>query len=218
MLSCKVNLSELSDEKLKCGTCHKCDGKSKLDYPFDRDLVNSDDLVIELMKYVEENTSLKCKKTEIEKYPDINVYKDSSCGELICRIEAKFLEGQAFMKAKERLGLYAKEALVVDEPKLQSYFKCKENDRMNGKEIPIYVVWKFDKPCEDVGGIVVFQEVDELQRLYRLHGYARAFRRRTSKNDYKNGAQMGIIDKYHFSIRECEPIEKIVNEIENISI
>ena len=216
MLSCKVNLSELSDENLKCGTCHKCDGKSKLDYPFDRDLANSDDLVIELMKYVEENTSLKCKRTENEKNPDINVYKDSSCRELICRIEAKFLEGQAFMKAKDRLGLYAKEALVVDEPKLQSYFKCKENDRMNGKEIPIYVVWKFDKPCEDVGGIVVFQEVDELQRLYRLYGYARAFRRRTSKNDYKNGTQMGIIDKYHFSIRECEPIEKLVNKIENI--
>ena len=69
-------------------------------------------------------------------------------------------------KAKERLGLYAKEALVLDELKLQSYFKCKENDRMHGKDIPLYVVWKFDKPCKDVGGIVVFQEIDELQRLY----------------------------------------------------
>ena len=123
MLSCKVSLSELDDEKLKCGTCHKCDGKSKLDYPFERDLVNSDDLVTELMNYVEDNTVYKCKKTEIDKNPDINVYKDSSCKELVCRIEAKFLEGQAFMKAKERLGLYAKEALVVDEPKLQSLKK-----------------------------------------------------------------------------------------------
>lgn len=216
MLSCKVELSELDDTNLKCGACHKCDGKSKLDYPFERDLKNSDDLVIELMNYVEENTDFKCEKTKIDKNPDINVYRDSSCKELICRIEAKFLEGQAFMKAKERLGLYAKEALVVDEPKLQSYFNCKETDRTNGKDIPIYVVWKFDKPCADVGGIVVFQEVDELQRLHRLYGYARAFRRKTSGNDYQNGTQMGIIDKYHFSIRECEPIEKLVNEIKNI--
>ncbi len=213
MLSCKVCLSELNDEKLKCGLCHKCDGKSKLDYPFERDLLNSDDLVKELMEYVEHNTIYKCKKTEIDKYPDINVYRDSSCRELVCRIEAKFLEGQAFMRSKERVGLYAKETLVVDEPKLQSYFKCKEIDRMNGKEIPIYVVWKFDKPCSDVGGIVVFQEVDELQRLHRLYGYARAFRRKTSRNDYQNGTQLGIIDKYHYSIRECEPIEKLVEKI-----
>lgn len=97
MLSCKVCLSELNDEKLKCGLCHKCDGKLKLDYPFERDLLNSDDLVKELMEYVEHNTIYKCKKTEIDKYPDINVYRDSSCRELVCRIEAKFLEGQAFI-------------------------------------------------------------------------------------------------------------------------
>ena len=47
MLNCEVNLLELNDENLKCGICHKCDGKSKLDYLFDRDLFNSDDLVIE---------------------------------------------------------------------------------------------------------------------------------------------------------------------------
>lgn len=216
MLTCKVDLSELDDTKLSCGECHKCDGKSKLDYPFERDLKNSDDLVIELMNYVEENTGFKCDKTKIDKNPDINVYRDSSCKELICRIEAKFLEGQAFMKAKERLELYAKETLVVDEPKLQSYFNCKETDRTNGKDIPIYVVWKFDRPCADVGGIVVFQEVDELQRLHRLYGYARAFRRRTSGNDYQNGTQMGVIDKYHFSIRECEPIEKLITTVQTI--
>lgn len=216
MLDCKVNLKNLNDGDLECGICCKCTGKSKLDYPFERNLFNSDDLVLEIMKYVHENTSYECRKTTIDKYPDINVYRDSSCKELLCRIEAKFLEGQAFMKAKERLGLYAKEALVVDEPKLESYFQCKQNDKMEGNNIPIYVIWKFDKPCEDVGGITVFQEVDELQRLHRLYGYVRAFRRRTGNNDYQNGARMGIIDKYHFSIRECEPIEELVKTLESI--
>lgn len=140
MLSCKISLSELDDEKLKCGTSHKCDRKSKLRYLFEKDLFNSDDLVIELMNYVEDNAIYKCKKTEVDKNPNISVYKASGCKELICRIAAKFLERQAFMKAKERLGLYAKEDLVVDESKLQSYFKCKEMDRMNEKDIPIYIV------------------------------------------------------------------------------
>ena len=77
-------------------------------------------------------------------------------------------------------------------------------------------MWKFDKPCDDVGGIAVFQEIDELERLRRLYGYVRAFRRRTSVNDYQNGIRMGVIDKYHFSIRECEPIEKLVSIIHEI--
>lgn len=80
---------ELNDEKLKCGLCHKCDGKSKLDYPFKRDLLNSDDLVKELMEYVKHNTIYKCKTAEIDKCPDINVYRDSSCRELVCRYRSK---------------------------------------------------------------------------------------------------------------------------------
>lgn len=67
-----------------------------------------------------------------------------------------------------------------------------------------------------VGGIAVFQEIDELERLRRLYGYVRAFRRRTGANDYQNGIRMGVIDKYHFSIRECEPIEKLVSVIREI--
>lgn len=216
MLSCRVNLENLSDTDLECRDCRKCTGSSKLDYPFERDLLSSDDLVLELMRYVETNTGYKCQKTTIDKNPDINVYRDSTCQELICRIESKLLEGQAFMKAKEKFGLYAKETLVVDEPKLLSYFQCKENDRNVGKDIPIYVVWKFDKPCEDVGGIAVFQEIDELKRLYRLHGYARAFTRKTGSNDFKDGIKMGVTDKYHFSIRECEPIEKLTLRIKEI--
>ena len=211
MLTCKVDLRSLDDSNLECGLCKKCTGNSKLDYPFHRDLLNSDDLVVELMRYISAKTGYFCRKTTIDKYPDINVYRDSAYDELLCRIEAKLLEGQAFMKARERLGLYAKETLVVDEPKLDSYLCCKEEDRKKGREIPIYVVWKFDKPCDDVGGITVFQEIDELQRLRRLYGYARAFRRRTGAYDYQNGIRMGVVDKYHFSIRECEPIENLVS-------
>ena len=213
MLTCRVDLSQLDDDSLQCGECRKCKGESKLDYPFEKDLHTSKDLVNELIKYVKENTPYLAKETLINKNPDINIYKDESHQELLCRIEAKFLEGQGFMTAKATIGLHPKETLVVDEPKLQSYFACKENDRKAGKNIPIYVVWKFDRPCDDVGGIAVFQEIDILHQIYQECGDTRKLRRATGKNDFQNGVQMGITEKYHFSIKECEPIERLIPTI-----
>lgn len=214
MLDCKVKLSNLTNDDMLCGDCKICAGKSKFDYPFQKDLRNSDDLVLEIMKYIKLMTNLRCEKTLVDKNPDINVFDDN--GNTICRIEAKYLEGQAFMNSKSMLGLYPREVLVVDEPKLDSYISCKKADRSNGKEIPIFVVWKFDKPCSDIGGITIFQEVDELERLRRQYGRLRAYERKFAKNDFNNGAKLGVTKKYHFSIRECVAIEELPKKIVNI--
>lgn len=204
MLECNVDLKKIA---LPCGDCNKCLGKSKLDYPFDRDLFDSDDFVQALMSFVNKETGCKCKPTEIYKNPDINVFdKDDR---LICRIEAKYLEGQAFMRSKKYTTLYPREALAVDEPKLKSYIACKASDRAEGNEIPIFVAWKLDRPCDDIGGITVFQEIDTLQQIYLKAGSARAFERQASRGDFTNGSRLGITKKYHFSLRECEPIEKL---------
>lgn len=204
MLSCSVNPKEIP---LLCGSCHKCLGRSKLDYPFTRDLFNSDDLVQELMRFVAQTTGCSCSPTKINKNPDIDVF--SKDGRLICRIEAKYLSGQAFMKSKQFIHLYPRESLAVDEPKLQSYLERKAQDRADGKDIPIFVVWKFDRPCDDIGGIAVFQEIDILRQIYLKNGSSRSFERKSSFNDYQNGTKLGITKKYHFSIRECEPIEDL---------
>ena len=139
---------------LSCGTCNKCLGKSKLDYPFSRDLFNSDDFVRELMRFISETTGFVCKPTTINKNPDINVWDHDQ--NLICRVEAKYLSDQAFMSAKRYINLWPREALAVDEPKLLSYFDCKRSDYIAGKNVPIFVVWQYDRPCEDIGGITVF--------------------------------------------------------------
>ncbi len=211
MLNCKVDPQALKESDVLCGDCKICAGKSKFDYPFEKDLRNSDDLVRELMAYITQFTRLRCQKTTIDKNPDINVFDDD--GSLLCRVEAKYLEGQAFMKSKSMIGLFPKEALVVDEPKLDSYVACKESDRNEGKDVPIFVVWKFDKPCKDVGGITIFQEVDTLDRLRRQYGRLRAYERKIASNDFNNGAKLGVTKKYHFSIRECEPIETLPDKI-----
>ena len=213
-LDCKIDPRKLSESQLQCGSCNKCRGKSILDYPFPKNLKNSDDLVREIIKLVTTGTNCHCEYTTIDKNPDINVFdKDNK---LICRIEAKYLEGQAFMKSKEYVGLWPKEALVVDEPKLDSYVECANKDWNGGTTVPIYIVWKFDRPCEDVGGITVFQELSVLCTIRQTVGRVRAFERRSASNDYVSGSKMGITKKYHYSIRECLPIEELIPKINSL--
>lgn len=100
--------------------------------------------------------------------------------------------------------------------KPRSYFDCKENDRRNGYNIPIYVAWKFDRPCEDIGGITVAQEIDVLGQIFNCRGLARFFGRAPAQTDYSDGVKRGVTDKYHFSIRECFPIEHLVDEIRRL--
>lgn len=216
MLECSIDLSRLSIEDLKCGVCNICKPTSKLVYPFERDLLNSDDFVKEMMKYIKEKTGCFCDKTRIDKNPDINVFVDQEKTNLICRVEAKYLEGKSFVKSKQFLGLEAKEALVVDKPKLLSYIECRANDRKNGKDIPIFVAWKYDRPCNDVGGITVFQEIDKLQEKYLKFGSKREFERKTTPSDINDGIKKGITAKYHFSITECKPIEELIIEINKL--
>lgn len=211
MLNCNVIPQHIN---VNCETCQKCSGKSKFDYPFQKDLFNSDGFVNALMEHIERTTGAKCRKTTIDKNPDINVFSKS--GALVCRVEAKYLEGQAFMKSFNTCGLYPKECLVIDRPKLLSYFDCKENDRRKGCNIPIYVAWKFDRPCEDIGGITIAQEIDVLRQIYNQYGDVRFFERAEAITDYSNGRRLGITSKYHFSIRECFPIENLVEEIRRL--
>ncbi len=217
MLTCRININSTPDNVFDCGNCNKCEPTSILNYPFEKDLKNSTDLVQKLKIYIENNTALKCKEPEIVKNPDIRVVDITLDDFLICRIEAKYLEGKAFVKASKIIGLRAKETLVVDEPKLLHYFDCKINDfKTVGREIPIFVVWKFDRPCEDIGGITVFQEVDILKDIYTKHK-KRYFERESAITDFVNGAKKGVTRKYHFSIKETRPIWQLLPEIFNIA-
>lgn len=213
MLSCKINISAAPNSLFDCGQCQKCQPVSALNYPFQKDLKTSDDLVREIKSLVEENTHLKCLDPEINKNPDVRVVDVAFNNFLICRIEAKYLEGKAFVKASEIIGLRAKETLAVDEPKLLHYFECKERDKkLLDREIPIFVVWKFDRPCDDIGGITVFQEVDILREIYYQHPN-RFYERKTADNDIVDNKKIGVTKKYHYSIKETKPIWELIPAI-----
>ncbi len=214
-LKCWADLENLSNWSKPCGTCNICQPTSTLKYPFERDLRNSRMLVDELKKFITDMTGLKCQDTDIYENPDIMVVDDKD--NLIARVEAKYLEGKAFMKVAQMIKdpLNPKETLVVDEPKLKSYFECKAADQDKySRDVPIFVVWKYDRPCADIGGICIYQEVNVLYRIYDEKGASRTFRRRTGHGDFVNGKRMGIIDKFHYSITECKAIEKLPGDIQ----
>jgi hypothetical protein len=219
MLHCGINLAELTDQQLECGACKICKPESTLVYPFERDLKDSELLVEILKQYIQANTPYKCYPPENTKKPDICVINVMYDNQLICRVEGKLLTGKAFMLSQKLLEspLFPKETLVVDTPKLFSYFECNEQDnKEKGYIVPLFVVWKFDRPCADLGGITVFQEINKLKSIYDIHGMSRNFERETTSSDYKKGHKLGITAKYHFSLRECRPIEQLIPMINNI--
>jgi hypothetical protein len=216
-LACRADIERLSNWSKPCGSCNICQPTSALKYPFQRDLVNSTMLVEELKKFITTTTGLQCRDTDIHQNPDIMVFDENQ--NLIARIEAKYLEGKAFMKVAQMISdpLFPKETLVVDEPKLISYFECQHRDSAKYKRhIPIYVVWKYDRPCADVGGICIYQDVRILQTIYNEKRQLRSFTRRTGQGDFVNGRRLGVIDKFHYSITECKPIEKLPGEIQTL--
>jgi len=217
MLRClPIDVRCLTEQQLRCGPCQICAARSRLDYPFDRDLKNSDELVIALEAFIEDNTPFRCERTTIHKNPDVVVIQGDDRKTMVCRVEAKMLEGFAFMKAESILPdkLKPKETLVVDLPKLLHYFDCMDADfRESGRKIPVFLVWKFDRPCRDIGGITVFQDLHELRKIYESRGLGRYFGRAVTPSDIRDGVKMGITDKYHFSLRECRPIDELIPAI-----
>lgn len=128
-LQCRADLEKLSNWSRPCGTCNVCQPTSTLRYPFARDLINSRMFVDELKKFISETTGLRCMDTDVYQNPDIVILDDKN--NLIARVEAKYLEGKAFMKVAQMIKdpLYPKEALVVDEPKLKSFRMQKKRSR-----------------------------------------------------------------------------------------
>ena len=119
MLSCRMDPQNFDRY---CRSCNRCNSESKGIYLFQEDLSASEWLVRELKTLVRERTPYSCADPEVYKNPDIRVLDKD--GRLVCRIEAKVLDGKPFMKVHDLLkdsGLYPKETIVVDLPKLNHY-------------------------------------------------------------------------------------------------
>lgn len=203
---CPFNIRAMKPEEFKCGDCRLCEDKNNQVNKFDNDLEKAKAFEEELKEYVLKNTGLTFVKNTKHKTADLSFYKRN---QLICRVEAKLLGGRAATFMESKIGLSGKESLVVDEPKYEHYVKTNKEDNLNSYfYIPTFVVWRFNRPCKDFGGITVFEEIQTLDQIYKKHP-ERKFERKTNENDIKNGTKLGVTRKTHFSISEMLPIYEL---------
>ncbi|MCL4546927.1 MAG: hypothetical protein M1576_04225, partial [Deltaproteobacteria bacterium] len=59
-------------------------------------------------------------------------------------------------------------------------------------------------------------EIKILKDIYDKRGNNRSFERKTVDSDIVNGVKRGVTAKYHFSLRECRPIEELIQEINSL--
>lgn len=172
-----------------CDVCDLCKGESKGFYYFDKDLAKSINSVQEVSNDILQNTNLTPRPTDVEKRGDILLYNKD--GKKVARVEVKLIT-TTFRKIKTILpngDLTPYETVVIDEPKLKTYFKTQEEEG-----IPFFVVVKLTRACRD--GAKVFARLEDLKSVYDLYGRTRYFQRQIGAGD----GNKGIIAKYHFSI------------------
>lgn len=78
--------------------------------------------------------------------------------------------------------------MVIDEPKLKSYFQTQQQD-----DSPYFIVIKLTRPCRN--GQKVYARLEYLKQIYQRYGMKRFFVRKGGEGD----GIKGIIAKYHFS-------------------
>ena len=214
-IKCPFDFNLLLDTEFKCLTCLKCSSKENNLHNFQEDLTTALSFEEELKSFIEDNTNIYFKDLKIFKNADLSFFSVFQEEKLICRVEAKFLNGKAAVYMKEKIGLEGKESLVVDEPKLISYINQNIKDNENTIfYIPTYIVWYFGRPCSDFNNITVYQEITKLKEIYYNQNFEkRKFERKTTSFDISDKKKLGVTKKYHFSIKETNPIYNLVPDI-----
>lgn len=191
-----------------CDVCKLCSSQSKGLYYFDEDLKKSINAVEEVANDITTNTNLVPYPTDVEKRGDILI--KNMTGENVARVEVKLIT-TTFKMVKRLLpqsNLSPFEVVVIDEPKLQSYFKTQEEDKL-----PYFVVIKLTRACRN--GQKVYARLEDLKKIYNFYGNKRFFKRRTGFGD----GTKGVITKYHFSVdREFNTdYSQLFNELNNLN-
>ena len=184
----------------KCQT--KCSGVSKGVYIFENDTAYSEKFENKIVELINEKTSKIAKRTNKPGYLDIEINNKSSG--VICYIEIK-AQQRTFMSVERLLpnaDLKPSETIALNLSDLKRYFDIYERIK-----IPIYLVWVVsNRPCilKNKKYEFFFQDLNELQKIFRKYEMARRFRRKSGYGDVVNGQHKGVVVNYHFSLNELE--------------
>lgn len=195
--------NQISPFVYHCKTCPtRCDGKSKNNYDFEKDLAFSENYENRIKKWYNMNDNLSCEHSTIAGYPDLVIYDGQN--QVNCYIEVK-IQARTFMSVKRLLpfaNLEASETIVLNWSDLARYF---EIEKLTQKKI--YIVWGLlQRPCIVPQNSLYYyhQEVSILKEIYKKYQNKRRFRRKSGKGDIVNGVHKGVVVNYHFSLNELK--------------
>lgn len=171
-----------------CIKCGICTGKSKGVYIFPEDLKESQNAVEEIKNDILIKTPLTPLPPDDKKKCDILL---ENKGKRVARVEVKEIEPTFvyIQKYLPQAGLTPYETLVIDYPKLLSYFAAQDEDGL-----PFYVVVNLIRKCRN--GKKVYANLKDLRSIFDKAGSTRYFKRAAGVGDEGGG----ITEKYHFSI------------------
>ncbi len=195
-----------NEYRYNCSFCStRCDGTSKMVYNFKNDVAFSEHYEQLLISRIIQEGYF-AKKTDKDKYPDVEVYSKDG-GKLLCYIEVK-VQRRAFMSVKKVLpygDLIPSETLALNLSDLEHYIA-----QSRIVAVPIYIMWVLaERPCilGDKAVKCFYNHIAEFERILNYYGDKRRFRRASGRGDVVNGEHKGVVVNYHFSISELRPFK-----------
>ncbi|MGB1204778.1 MAG: hypothetical protein ACPG5B_03970 [Chitinophagales bacterium] len=186
-----------------CQSCPtRCDGKSKKEYRFQKDVAFSEHYENLVIRHINEFTDFNAKKCEENGFPDIEITKTN--GETNFYIEIK-VQQRTFMSVKKYLpaaNLAPSETIALNLSDLKRYFSIQKQTQKT-----VYIMWVLCNrlcivPQQEV--CFFYQNVEKLEVIYQNYLNKRRFRRKSGKGDIVNGEHKGVVVNYHFSLNELK--------------
>lgn len=193
---------QISPNVFNCKVCPTpCDGISKMNYVFEKDVNFSEHFEQKLIHHINSSTVFKASKTTEKGYPDVKVETKNGA---TFYIEVK-VQQRTFMSVEKFIpqsGLKPSETVALNLSDLLRYFELEQSDKLQ-----IFIFWVvLNRPCI----IPVDEEryyyrlVSELKSIWEQEKDSRRFRRKSGEGDVVDGEHKGVTVNYHFSLNELK--------------
>lgn len=188
-----------------CENCKtRCDGKSKGVYIFQNDVDYSENKENQLIKQINSVDGYSAKKCEKDGYPDIEIVHELTGKTFYVEVKAQRRTFMSVQKILPNGGLVPSETLALNLSDLLRYF---EIHKQTGNRV--FILWCLEnRPCivEEGKTKYYYQDIEQLEQVYKKFGDTRRFRRASGYGDVVNGQHKGVVVNYHFSINEFKEL------------
>jgi len=170
-----------------------------MNYQFEDDASFSEHYEQALIRYINQFTPYKAKKTTEKGYPDIVV---SNSKQQYFYIEVK-VQRRTFMNVEKILPdskLKPSETVALNLSDLLRYFELEEQGY--GKIFIFWILLNRDCVLAEKSTRYFYRQACDLKNIFEQEGVKRRFRRKSGEGDEVDGKHLGVTVNYHFSLSE----------------